>query len=71
MSPGTPDQAQRANESPKEPAPHKHFDERMNQTTKDMPKYPGVNRNIVGETRNHFPDGHFESRFTRDGKDAP
>jgi uncharacterized protein len=50
---------------------HKHFDERMNQTTKDMPKYPGKNASIVGDTRTHFPDGHFESRFTRDGKDAP
>jgi hypothetical protein len=45
-----------------------HHDPRMKLTIKDMPKMVGVNRCIVGETRNHFPDGHYESRFQPDGK---
>lgn len=48
----------------------RHFDERMNQTLKDMPKYPGKLGPMIGETRNHFADGHFEHRFEPDGKPA-
>jgi hypothetical protein len=43
-------------------------DPRMLLTIKDMPKYPGKLGALIGETRNHFADGHFEHRFELGGK---
>jgi hypothetical protein len=43
-------------------------DPRMLLTTKDMPKYPGTLGPLIGETRNHFADGHFEHRLDPEGK---
>jgi hypothetical protein len=49
---------------------NRHPDDRMSLGIKDMPKHPGKLGPMIGETRNHFADGHFEHRFEPDGKRA-
>lgn len=40
---------------------------RMNLSIKDMPKYQGKNPCMVGDMRDHYPDGTYKSRFERGG----
>jgi hypothetical protein len=47
--------------------------ERMKLSISDMPKHPCANKSglvMIGEMRNHFPDGHWEHRWERDGSEA-